>query len=833
MPTNTVVGSARAIFTISLVAAATEEVRVDWATKDGTALAGRDYETNSGTVAFAPGETSKTVEIFVHGRTVETEDRVFYVLLDPPVNALLADEIGACVIHVDTTGTVPVVTVIIPRGEKGLTGDSAYQIALNNGFVGTEAEWLASLRPSPAEIAPLVAPLINAGDMNVTAEGTETMARPDTDNLKGFAGRIAYMSATKKAAAPPMTAGVNVIPVSAFVGDAFDPGAIAGFQVIGLRAGAMVPLNWEFLYASNEIRITGAQAGDTPLALQQDIGAGKVGMQPVSIAGTVNVISEWLTLLKQHDDDLKVPADPTKGAYMVGGAQRVIYASELGCVAGTDVWADLTEAATIADYLHCELVMDIRTEGPGPDCSLSQPFLTPQRFNGNGCDFDGIVITRYRKDAHVRYFTCNEYRAEAIWRSNIHNIVHRGDFVVAGYDEQWGVFYSDFRYIVGDGQQRLEVDKQAVNGNSFTCCGGHGPGQWGLLITDKGATTSLGIMEAHGNTWYNSDYSHSMGAYNAIAVRNHTNHLFFCYFEHGAQIVGKWNAVGCVIDGQSPPLVGVFNHVFATTDVSPATMGDSFSANLTNICHGGDWSIRRKNGVPPGFGASFDAAVIAVGKTPYGYTGVYGGTPVGAYHYLDVKVNSETGFFSAVVVLYCPTGELPFAITITDGVNPDSSRTPGNVVNIGDGFYLYRISGTVEKNTPAVIRFGVTNGSGQVRNVRLGAAFVSAHKATFMPYYANPVSAETTQVGGMEMKRGIKGVSYVSGATFIDITITYGESFRSGLQTIPSWVVKPGAKFEGKHTKTELLSASGTGFVMRLYYGIDWSGEIYWKTETL
>lgn len=33
-----------------------------------------------------------------------------------------------------------------PKGEKGDPGDSAYQIAIDNGFEGTEAEWLASLK---------------------------------------------------------------------------------------------------------------------------------------------------------------------------------------------------------------------------------------------------------------------------------------------------------------------------------------------------------------------------------------------------------------------------------------------------------------------------------------------------------------------------------------------------------------------------------------------------------------------------------------------------------------------------------------------------------------
>lgn len=32
--------------------------------------------------------------------------------------------------------------------EDGLSGESAYQIAVDNGFVGTEAEWLESLKGS-------------------------------------------------------------------------------------------------------------------------------------------------------------------------------------------------------------------------------------------------------------------------------------------------------------------------------------------------------------------------------------------------------------------------------------------------------------------------------------------------------------------------------------------------------------------------------------------------------------------------------------------------------------------------------------------------------------
>lgn len=38
-----------------------------------------------------------------------------------------------------------------PRGEQGLTGKSAYQTALDAGFVGTEAQWLATLKGDTGE----------------------------------------------------------------------------------------------------------------------------------------------------------------------------------------------------------------------------------------------------------------------------------------------------------------------------------------------------------------------------------------------------------------------------------------------------------------------------------------------------------------------------------------------------------------------------------------------------------------------------------------------------------------------------------------------------------
>ena len=52
-------------FAVTLDAAAAVEVALGYATADGTALAGSDYEAASGTLTFAPGETAKTIRVVV------------------------------------------------------------------------------------------------------------------------------------------------------------------------------------------------------------------------------------------------------------------------------------------------------------------------------------------------------------------------------------------------------------------------------------------------------------------------------------------------------------------------------------------------------------------------------------------------------------------------------------------------------------------------------------------------------------------------------------------------------------------------------------------------
>jgi uncharacterized delta-60 repeat protein len=80
-------GKANAVFTVTLSAATTSTVTVNFATANGTALAGKDYVKTTGKVTFAPGQTSKTIAVPVVGEKLKEKNETFSVTISLPTNA--------------------------------------------------------------------------------------------------------------------------------------------------------------------------------------------------------------------------------------------------------------------------------------------------------------------------------------------------------------------------------------------------------------------------------------------------------------------------------------------------------------------------------------------------------------------------------------------------------------------------------------------------------------------------------------------------------------------------------------------------------------------------
>ncbi len=78
-------------FAVSLGAVSGLEVRVDWATSDGTAAAGKDYTASSGTLIIPPGGTQSTIEVAVFNDALDETEETLVVSLSRAVNADVAD----------------------------------------------------------------------------------------------------------------------------------------------------------------------------------------------------------------------------------------------------------------------------------------------------------------------------------------------------------------------------------------------------------------------------------------------------------------------------------------------------------------------------------------------------------------------------------------------------------------------------------------------------------------------------------------------------------------------------------------------------------------------
>jgi hypothetical protein len=112
---------------VTLSAPSGQQVSVDWATADGSgAMAGSDYESGSGTLEFAPGETDKTILINVIGDMVDEADETFTTTISSPQHASLgnATETVTIVDNDPLPTGVPIFDVADVQMREGASGTS-------------------------------------------------------------------------------------------------------------------------------------------------------------------------------------------------------------------------------------------------------------------------------------------------------------------------------------------------------------------------------------------------------------------------------------------------------------------------------------------------------------------------------------------------------------------------------------------------------------------------------------------------------------------------------------------------------------------------------------
>ncbi len=127
------VGTASAVFTVSLSAASSQPVTINFTTANGTAIAGSDYQAASGTLTFAPGQLSQTSTVLVLGDRLPEPNETFVVNLSGATNATITDGQGVGTI-LDNEPRISISDVAMKEGKTGQTTLFTFTVTLSAAY---------------------------------------------------------------------------------------------------------------------------------------------------------------------------------------------------------------------------------------------------------------------------------------------------------------------------------------------------------------------------------------------------------------------------------------------------------------------------------------------------------------------------------------------------------------------------------------------------------------------------------------------------------------------------------------------------------------------------
>lgn len=114
-------GSTNAPLTVTLAPVSGRAVSGNFATADGTAIAGQDYTATSGGFTVAAGSTTAQLTVPVLGDTADETDEAFSATLQAADFATLADPLGVVTIDDDDGPSVAISDVTVTEGDAGTT----------------------------------------------------------------------------------------------------------------------------------------------------------------------------------------------------------------------------------------------------------------------------------------------------------------------------------------------------------------------------------------------------------------------------------------------------------------------------------------------------------------------------------------------------------------------------------------------------------------------------------------------------------------------------------------------------------------------------------------
>ncbi len=127
-------GNTAFVFNLTLSAASSSTVTVDFSTADGAATAPADYTATSGTVTFNPGQTSRQIVVQVRGETLNETNETFSVNLSNPTNATIAGS-GFALGTITNDDAIPTLSI---NNVTALEGGSTHELRVHRHAVRRE-----------------------------------------------------------------------------------------------------------------------------------------------------------------------------------------------------------------------------------------------------------------------------------------------------------------------------------------------------------------------------------------------------------------------------------------------------------------------------------------------------------------------------------------------------------------------------------------------------------------------------------------------------------------------------------------------------------------------
>lgn len=225
-------GTGAAQFTVTLSEASERPITVDYATVDGSAVAGSDYQAASGTLTFEPGgPLAQTISVSVEADDIAESTENFFVQLSDPVNAELSDAQGTGTIL--EQGSTPVITAALTNDTgissrdritnaptiEGTVSDYHRVIAIRAGFNNTPtADFVDVTHTLQNNSFRLDVPTLTTINGGALPDGDYTL-KLQAMNALGRASAVFELAFTLDTTPPPIDLNLALVSDSGEAGD--------------------------------------------------------------------------------------------------------------------------------------------------------------------------------------------------------------------------------------------------------------------------------------------------------------------------------------------------------------------------------------------------------------------------------------------------------------------------------------------------------------------------------------------------------------------------------------------------------------------------------------